>query len=174
MNGLDDDALQAFKIAEKRRMTEAASEATVLDRAGIMALMPHRDPMLLLDRVSHRESDLIVAHYDLAHAAAVLAGHYPTRPMFPGVLQVEAIGQAGILLGLLGQGETVPSISLTHVRGARFLSPVVPGAEMEIVARIFDDGLFLTVVGQCLQRGVLCSAAALSGLIDEGGAQAPA
>ena len=168
--GLSEEALAVFRVAEKRALLEISSEATIMDREAIMALLPHRDPLLLLDRVTHldRAGSIVAARYDLTRARDVLGGHFPTRPMYPGVLQIEAIGQAGILLGIAsgqGDGETVASISLTHVRMARFLKPVTPGADLEIVARIFDDGFFLTVVGQCLQHGVLCSAAALSGLV---------
>ena len=165
----DFEGEEVYRVAEKRPLTDERPETTLIERAGVEALLPHRDTFLLIDRVTRLDFDggLVVARYDLGRAADVFAGHFPARPMYPGVLHIEAIGQAGILLAVLaGADEDRPtSISLTHVRAARFLRPIGPGGELEIVARIFDDGLFLTVVGQCLVGGEVCSAAALSGLV---------
>jgi 3-hydroxyacyl-[acyl-carrier-protein] dehydratase len=164
---LDDDVAAVYRRAEKEPLTEDRPEATLLDRAAVMAVLPHRDPFLLVDRVTRvdHERRLIVARYDLARARDVLAGHFPARPMYPGVLHIEAIGQAGILLALLAGGDRVESITLTHVRAARFVRAVEPGGELELVTHVIDDGLFLTVVGQCLQGGLVCSAAVASGLV---------
>jgi 3-hydroxyacyl-[acyl-carrier-protein] dehydratase len=54
-------------------------------------------------------------------------------------------------------------VSLTHILGARLGRPVRPPADVEIVARVMEDGLFRIVVGQCLVAGEICSVAALSG-----------
>ena len=82
-----------------RTPVAAPAGPPVLDRAGIEALLPHRGLALLLDTVLHLEADppTIVAEYDLASASPVLAGHFPGRPVWPGLLQAEAIGQAGLL-----------------------------------------------------------------------------
>ena len=163
----DFEGEDVYRVAEKRPLTDDRPDTTMIERAGVEALLRWRDPFLLIDRVTRLDFDggLVVARYDLARAADVFAGPFPARPMYPGVLHIEAIGQAGILLGVLAGEDRPASISLTHVRAARFLRPIGPGGELEIVARIFDDGLFLTVVGQCLVDGEVCSAAALSGLV---------
>src|SRR5262249_10837202 len=111
------------------------------------------------------ERGLIAARYDLGRARDVLAGHFPAYPVWPGVLQVEAVGQAGIVLNLRRAGEAAPpNVALTHVLGARFMRPVLPGGDVEILARVLEDGLFFTIVGQCLRDGAICSVAAVSGL----------
>jgi hypothetical protein len=88
------------------------------------------------------------------------------------VLQLEAIGQAGLcLLRLLEPpppGEEAPVLALTDILAGRYLRPVVPDGDVEIVARAMRDGLFAIVVGQCLQDGLVCSAAAVRG-IEKGG-----
>ncbi len=166
MSSMSFEGEELYRRAEKAPLTDDRPDVTVLARDAIERLLPHRDPFLLVDRVTRLDGgELIVARYDLTRARDVLAGHFPARPMYPGVLHIEAIGQAGILLALLAGNERPTSISLTHVRAARFIRPVGPDGELELVARIVDDGLFLTVVGQCFWNGELCSAAALSGLV---------
>lgn len=147
----------------------------VLDRLAIETLLPHRDPFLFLDRITcvEREHSLIVCQYDLHPTAPVLAGHFPESPVWPGVLQVEAVGQAGLcLLRLVDPGPTAsirPGIALTHILAARFMRPVLPGAELEIVTRALADGLSTILVGQCLQHDAVCSVAAVRGIYKEAG-----
>jgi 3-hydroxyacyl-[acyl-carrier-protein] dehydratase len=153
-NDLPDDALEVFKRATKQRLLECDFSKTLMNREQVMKHLPHRDPILLVDRVVARDParTLLCAAYDLSRAQAVFAGHFPTQPLYPGVLQVEAVGQAGILAALLRDDDSVKSVELTHILGARFLSPVNPGGELELVAQVLEDGLFLTVVGQSLKE----------------------
>jgi 3-hydroxyacyl-[acyl-carrier-protein] dehydratase len=155
---------------ERERLYAPPSPSVVLDRAAVQTRLPHRDPLLLLDEVHgiDRERALIAASYELDRAREVFAGHFPGYPAYPGVLQVEAIGQAGILLHQVLRGEEagpLEAIALTHILAARFLSPVKPGARLEIVAHAFEDGLFFGVAGQCLQAGRVCAVAAVAGLV---------
>jgi 3-hydroxyacyl-[acyl-carrier-protein] dehydratase len=164
---LSDEAAALFRLAERGPLLASRGESTLADREQIEALLPHRGSFLLLDRVTAiDEADAaIAARYDLARAGEVFAGHFPNHPIYPGVLHVEAIGQAGIYLALWrAKGGPIAQVALTHIAAARFIRPVSPGGELEIMARILDEGLFLTVVGQCLQGGQICSVVALSGL----------
>lgn len=157
-----------LRTAQKSRLAPPAGAGALLDRAGIEALVPHRGDALLLDRVTALDpvGGTVVARYDLQRAAALLAGHFPGRPVWPGACQVEAIGQAGLVFVLATSGQAAPqaAMGLTGILGARFLKPVLPPADVEIVARVMEDGLFRIVVGQCLVEGEICSVAALSGL----------
>jgi 3-hydroxymyristoyl/3-hydroxydecanoyl-(acyl carrier protein) dehydratase len=139
-----------------------------LDRAAIEALLPHRGTMLLLDRVEALdvERGLVAARFDLGRARDVFNGHFPGRPVFPGVLQVEAIGQAGIVLLARRAGAPAEGVALTHVLGARFLAPIGPEGDLEVLARVLEDGLFFTIVGQCVRGDEVRSVAAVSGLSD--------
>jgi 3-hydroxyacyl-[acyl-carrier-protein] dehydratase len=143
-----------------------------LNRAAVQALLPHRRPFLFIDRVTRLDpaGGTIAARYNLRGSTAILAGHFPGRPVWPGVLQIEAVGQAGLCLVRRMQGSSggpARPFGLTHVLSARFASPVVPDEEMEIVACVLPDGLFTIVVGQCLQRDRVCSAAAIRGIEGE-------
>ena len=163
-----DEAAALLRTAEKGRLAPAGRAEALLDRAGIEALVPHRGEALLLDRVTALDplAGTIVARYDLGRAEALLAGHFPGHPVWPGACQVEAIGQAGLVLVLktAPPAEPIEAVSLTGILGARFLRPVRPPADVEIVARVMEDGLFRIVVGQCLVQGEICSVAALAGL----------
>jgi 3-hydroxyacyl-[acyl-carrier-protein] dehydratase len=157
-----------LRSAQKERLAAPADGAVILDRSAIEALVPHRGDALLLDRVTALDAmrGTVVARYDLVRAAGILAGHFPGYPVWPGVSQVEAIGQAGLLFvrATAGPGEDVHEARLTRILGARLMRAVRPPADVEIVARVMEDGLFRIVVGQCLVDGQVCSVAGLSGL----------
>jgi len=158
---------EIFRQAQKRPLLEDRSRGPQLDRREIEGLLPHRDPFLFLDRVTALDFDngLVAARFDLSRARDIFAGHFPGRPILPGVLQIEAVAQAGIVLRAKSLGEgPLEAIALTHVLGARYVRPVAPEGELEIVAAVRDEGMFFTVVGQCLQRGEICSASAVRGL----------
>lgn len=147
-----------------RSPSEIQVRAPVLDRAGIEALLPHRGLALVLDAVLHLDTDAltIVAEYDLARAAPVLEGHFPGRPVWPGLFQVEAIGQAALVVMRVRDG--VRSEVLTDVLAARFVRPIEPPGRVRIAARVLIDGLFHIVVGQCVFGGEVSSAAVLRAL----------
>ncbi len=167
---LSSDLALVLQEAEKKPWLARSTRDgnTTLDRPAIQALLPHRGLFLLIDEAQVCESDMkmIVARYALSRAHDIFAGHFPFRPVWPGVLQVEAIAQAGILLYLkLTKAGDVSNLAMTHILQARFIHPVVPGGDVEIVARVFEDGLFFTIIGQCLQNGRVCSVAALRGIL---------
>jgi len=164
---IPDEVVSVLRSAEKHRLAPPADGAPVLDRAGIEALVPHRGHALLLDRVTALDAlrGTVVARYDLGRAAAVLAGHFPDHPVWPGTAQVEAIGQAGLVLvrATAPARPAVGEVSLARILGARLMTAVRPPADVEIVARVMEDGLFTIVVGQCLVDGRIASVAALAG-----------
>ncbi len=88
-----------------------------------------------------------------------MAGHFPNAPTWPGIFQVEAITQAGGLL--FNHKHNIGEIGLlTNVLAARFMGRVTPGADLYIVARMLDYGQMTEAVGQAVQNGKVCSAAA--------------
>ena len=101
-----------------------------MDVRKVMAALPHRYPMLLVDRVEYLEPDVrIVAVKAVTINESFFAGHFPGRPIMPGVLIVEALAQAaGVLavesLGLAGSGKLVYFMAIDR---AKFRTPVEPG-----------------------------------------------
>jgi 3-hydroxyacyl-[acyl-carrier-protein] dehydratase len=117
-------------------MSETASAAIApLDVRRVMAALPHRFPMLLVDRVEELAIDQrIVATKAVTINEPFFAGHFPGRPIMPGVLIVEALAQAaGVLavesLGLAGSGKLVYFMAID---GAKFRVPVEPGVLLRL------------------------------------------
>jgi len=106
-----------------------------LDIGRVMAALPHRYPMLLVDRVEELILDKsIVAIKAVSINEEFFQGHFPGRPIMPGVLQVEALAQAaGVLavesLGLAGSGKLVYFMSID---GVKFRKPVEPGVLLKL------------------------------------------
>lgn len=119
-------------MSDAENQTETARGP--LDIRAVMAALPHRYPMLLIDRVvSMVPSKSIHAVKAVSVNEPFFQGHFPTRPIMPGVLIVEAIAQAaGVLavesLGLAGSGKLVYFMA---IEGAKFRSPVEPGCLLD-------------------------------------------
>ena len=107
------------------------------DITKVLAALPHRYPMLLVDRVEELVPDqLIAAIKAVTINEGFFQGHFPGRPIMPGVLIVEALAQAaGILavesLGLAGSGKLVYFMAID---GAKFRKPVEPGVLLRLEA----------------------------------------
>ncbi|WP_375402867.1 3-hydroxyacyl-ACP dehydratase FabZ [uncultured Sphingomonas sp.] len=112
-----------------------------LDIARVMAAIPHRYPMLLVDRVVELIPDRsIVAVKAVSMSEPFFQGHFPGRPIMPGVLIVEALAQAaGVLavesLGLAGTGKLVYFMA---IEGAKFRKPVEPGVLLHLEAKFIQ------------------------------------
>ena len=106
----------------------------------ILTLLPHRPPFLFLDEILERDSQHIKAAKTLHPDEPYLAGHYPGRPIMPGVLICECVFQAGAAL-LLGRGGLDPQKVpvLTKIQNARFRRPVFPGAKLVIEVEIVEE-----------------------------------
>lgn len=102
---------------------------TTMDILAIQAVLPHRAPFLLVDRVESRTDDRIVACKLVTANEPFFAGHFPGRPIMPGVLVVEALAQAGALLAAaqVGFDPSRDAIFLMSMDKVKFRKPVVPG-----------------------------------------------
>ncbi len=118
-------------------MNGEATRAAVgpLDIRRVMAALPHRYPMLLVDRVEQIVPDKsITAIKAVSMNEGFFQGHFPGRPIMPGVLIVEALAQAaGVLavesLGLANSGKLVYFMA---IEGAKFRTPVEPGCLLQL------------------------------------------
>lgn len=116
---------------------ETAAAPKSMDITGILAALPHRYPMLLVDRVVSLVPDgQIHAVKAVSMNEGFFQGHFPGRPIMPGVLQIEALAQAaGILaietLGLAGTGKLVYFMAIEE---AKFRAPVEPGVLLDLEA----------------------------------------
>jgi 3-hydroxyacyl-[acyl-carrier-protein] dehydratase len=111
------------------------SEAKSLDIAGILNALPHRFPLLLVDRVASLElGERIHAIKAVSFNEQYFQGHFPGRPIMPGVLQVEALAQAAAILGIesLELGGTGKLVYFMGIDGAKFRAPVEPGCLLNL------------------------------------------
>ena len=110
---------------------------SAIDREGIMRLIPHRDPMLFTDRVVEWSDSNIHTQFTARPDLPCFAGHFPGNPVFPGVLIIEAVAQAGALLGALTLGlEDDTFIAFSGVQKAKFAKPVLPGDTLDIRVKV--------------------------------------
>lgn len=115
----------------------------MMDVAEIRKYLPHRYPFLLVDRVVEiKLGESIVAYKNLSINEPFFDGHFPEKPVFPGVLLVEAMAQAAGVLGFKSQGKTPADGSIYYFVGAdnlRFKRPCVPGDRVMLRASIVGD-----------------------------------
>ena len=106
---------------------------TVLGREEIEAILPHRPPFLLIDEVVELEpGERVVARKTVRPDEWYLSGHFPGRPVMPGVLIVEAMAQTGAV-AVLSQEENRGRLALfAGIDDVRFKRIVEPGDELEL------------------------------------------
>lgn len=111
-----------------------AGQAAPLDINQIQAILPHRYPFLLIDRVVEMERrKKVVAIKNVTINEPFFTGHFPGFPIMPGVLIVEAMAQTGgVLLLTEVEDRSNKLIVFTGIEKARFRRPVVPGDQLRI------------------------------------------
>lgn len=120
---------------------------SVMDVNKVMRLLPHRYPFLLIDRVLECEKNhRLLAIKNVTINEHFFSGHFPIRPVMPGVLIIEAMAQATGLLAMESDPSTVSETSVYLFVGidkARFKRPVEPGdqLEIEVVLQNFKRGI---------------------------------
>jgi 3-hydroxyacyl-[acyl-carrier-protein] dehydratase len=112
----------------------------ILDINEIKAILPHRYPFLLVDRIVEMEPERVVGIKNVTHNEPFFQGHFPDFPVMPGVLIVEAMAQtAGVLVLKSIEDRSNKLVLLVAVENARFRRPVVPGdtlrMEMKVIKR---------------------------------------
>jgi 3-hydroxyacyl-[acyl-carrier-protein] dehydratase len=109
-----------------------------MDIQKVLSILPHRYPFLLIDRVLDFEKDQrLLALKNVSYNEPFFNGHFPVKPVMPGVLIVEAMAQATGLLAGASNPESVTDTSIYLFVGidkARFKQPVVPGDQLHIEA----------------------------------------
>ena len=136
----------------------------VMDALAIREYLPHRFPMLLVDRVVELEvGKKIVAYKNISNNEAMFSGHFPNYPVFPGVYIVEAMAQASGLLGFKTMDKKPADGSIYLFVGAddlRFKKPVVPGDQLWLEAEIITAKRGIWKFATCAKVGgeVVCSA----------------
>jgi len=116
------------------------SDAVQMDIKGIMRQLPHRYPFLLVDRVLECHSgESIRALKNVTYNEPFFSGHFPNRPVMPGVIIIEALAQSAGILAFV-TGGVIPDENtkfyFVGIDKARFRKPVIPGDQLILTARL--------------------------------------
>ncbi len=137
----------------------------------IKKLLPHRYPFLLVDRVLEIGEDSIVAIKNVTANEDFFNGHFPGAPVMPGVLQVEALAQAGCLLTLEKQIDNPDDVIIVFsaINKAKFRRPVVPGDQLRLEVQLLSTRRnFLTMSGKASVEGEMaCELEATAAIVSK-------
>jgi 3-hydroxyacyl-[acyl-carrier-protein] dehydratase len=139
--------------------------STQWDVEWIMSVLPHRYPILLVDRVLEIEpKKRIVAIKNVTINEQIFLGHFPERPVFPGVLLIEGMAQAGGLLLLHDLPDREGKLLyFAGIEEAKFRRPVVPGDQVRYEIEVLRlRSTFGKVAGKALVDGEVAAEAILS------------
>src|ERR1051325_636511 len=138
---------------------------TVLDITQIQAILPHRYPFLLVDRIIEiEEGKRVVGVKNVTLNEPFFQGHFPGAPVMPGVLIIEAMAQtAGVLmLGNIPDRET-KLVFFTGIEGAKFRKPVVPGDQLRMELTVLRSRpRYIKLRGEAYVDGALVAEAQIS------------
>jgi 3-hydroxyacyl-[acyl-carrier-protein] dehydratase len=154
-------------MATEPEMTTATLE--IIDIQRLMQLLPHRYPFLLVDRIIEARGDEFgIGIKNVTANEPQFTGHFPEKPVFPGVLLIEAMAQtAGALCvhGKLG-GEKPPLVYFMTIDKAKFRKPVTPGDRVELhMTKINQRRNIWWYKGEAKVDGALVAEAEISAMI---------
>ena len=151
-------------------MIDSASNNAILTSEQIMGLLPHRYPFALVDRVvEHEPGKRALAIKNVTLNEPQFQGHFPDRPLMPGVLIVEAMAQVGGLI--VTQMPDLPKglFVFAGIDGVRFRRPVVPGDQLVIACELLSlkRQRFGKISGRAtVDEHLVCSGELMFSLVD--------
>ncbi|HPQ51334.1 MAG: 3-hydroxyacyl-ACP dehydratase FabZ [Alphaproteobacteria bacterium] len=150
-------------------MTANVTKNEIIDIKGIMNKIPHRYPLLLVDRIlSFEKGKSAVGLKNVTINEPFFQGHFPAAPVMPGVLIVESMAQtAGVLvvhtMGVEGEGKLVYFMTIDN---AKFRRPVTPGDSIHVHIHVIKSrGPVWKFKGEAMVDGQLCAEAEFSAMI---------
>lgn len=145
------------------------ADVTEIDTLRIMELIPHRPPFLMIDKlVDVVAGERAIGIKNVTINEGFFQGHFPARPVMPGVLIIEAMAQTAAVLVVhtLGQAAQGKLVYFMSVDNARFRRPVVPGDTLKVhVASLRHRGNVWKFEAQAKVDGKLCAEATYAAMI---------
>ncbi len=161
-------SIKSEPACEAASTPQSKPETPVLDIYGVMKILPHRYPFLMVDKVTRIEGNQIQAIKNVTVNEAYFQGHFPNHPIMPGVLQLEAMAQvAGILM--LKQAENSGKIAyFMSAERVKWRKPVRPGDQLIIEVELTKHrGKIGKAKGVCLVDGEIVSEAVVAFMLME-------
>ena len=148
---------------------QAPESQVTLDIDQILKMIPHRYPMLMIDRLEEIVIDRsAVGIKSVSANEPFFQGHFPGKPIMPGVLIIEAMAQTAAALVVYTIGDNVEGrlVYFMSVEDARFRKMVVPGDQLRVhVERIHKRGNVWKFKGEARVNGALCAEATYTAMI---------
>jgi len=143
-----------------------------MDVMEIQQILPHRYPFLLVDRVTDlTKSESVIAYKNVSISEPVFQGHFPDHPIYPGVMILEGMAQAGGILAFESMEMTKEEaaqkvVYFMSIDKAKFRAPVRPGDKLEYnISVIKQKGAIWMLEGKAYVDGTLVSQAELKAMI---------
>ncbi|MDC3113627.1 3-hydroxyacyl-ACP dehydratase FabZ [Gammaproteobacteria bacterium] len=133
----------------------------------IKKYLPHREPFLFIDEVVEiKENEIIHARKLISEDEFFLEGHFPGNPIFPGVIIIEALGQASGILGFTTMKKTPEEGSIYVLAGVdkvRFRRRVIPGDTIDLYSKVISEkrGIWKFACKAELNNEIVCTATIL-------------
>lgn len=149
--------------------SKTGAEASTIDVQRIMQMIPHRYPFLMIDRVIEAVPNVgAIGIKNVSIGEPFFQGHFPTQPVMPGVLIIEAMAQTAAVLVVhtLGAESEGKLVYFMSVDNARFRKPVVPGDQLFIhVKKERNRGNVWKFTAEAKVNGSLCAEATYAAMI---------
>jgi len=145
----------------------------IMDVMDIQKILPHRYPFLLVDRVSELvEKESILAYKNISISEPVFQGHFPGHPIYPGVMILEGMAQAGGILAFKSMDNVTEEdiqnkvVYFMSIDKAKFRNPVRPGDKLEYkISVIKNKGAIWLLKAEAYVDGKLTSEAELKAMV---------
>jgi len=144
----------------------------MMDVTEIQEILPHRYPFLLVDRVTDIvNNEMLVAYKNISISDSVFQGHFPGHPIYPGVLILEGMAQAGGILAFKSMDMTKEEaatkvVYFMSIDKAKFRAPVKPGDQLEYRLNVIKHkGAIWMLKGEAFVDGKMVSEAELKAMV---------